>query len=322
MRASRLLSIILLLQNRGRMTGPELARELEVSVRTVYRDIDALSASGIPVLSDRGSDGGFRLLDGYRTRLTGLTALEADTLLFGVLAGIATDLGRGAEQATAEGKLLAALPEALRDRTTQARDRFLFDAPAWHMVDDEPGFLPLVATAVWEERRMSWRYQRWVGVVDRTVDPLAIVLKGGVWYVIAATDGSIRTYRASRILRATMLDERATRPADFELPSYWSGWVEQFHQRLYPDRATIRLSARGMRLLPYFLDGHRTAMVRRTATEPDADGWVTATLPLEQVGQAALELLHFGTELLILSPPALRDEIATLAAAVAQSYQT
>ncbi len=320
MRASRLLSIVLLLQNRGRMTGPDLARELEVSVRTVYRDIDALSAAGIPVVSDRGSSGGFSLLDGYRTRLTGLTPNEADALLLGALGGIAADLGIAADQATAESKLLAALPDGLRDRAALARDRFLLDAPGWFSSDEDAGSLPLVASAVWEGRRLTWRYQSWRGISDRTVDPLALVLKGGAWYVFAVADGTPRTYRVSRIIEATMRDELVIRPPGFELAAYWAGWSQDFYCRLYPDSATIRLSPKGMALLPHFLDSYRTETVRRTASPPDDDGWVTAVVPIEQVGHAALELLHFGIDVIVISPPELRGELADLAQALLERY--
>ncbi|HEV2529963.1 MAG TPA: YafY family protein [Thermomicrobiales bacterium] len=321
MRASRLLSIVLLLQNRGRMTGPELASELEVSVRTVYRDIDALSAAGIPVVSDRGSVGGFRLLDGYRTRLTGLTPNEADALLFGALGGIAADLGIGQDRATAEGKLLAALPDGLRDRASLAHDRFLLDVPGWFTAEESSTFLPLVASAVWESRRLTWRYQSWRGVTDRTVDPLALVLKGGAWYVIAGSDGKLRTYRVNRIQEATLLDEPVSRPDGFNLAAYWAEWSTDFNRRLYPDSATIRLSPRGMSLLPHFLDSYRTEALRRTASAPGADGWVTAEVPIEQVGHAALEILHFGVDLIVESPPELRAEVAALAADVARRYR-
>lgn len=320
MRASRLLSIVLLLQNRGRLTGSELAAELEVSVRTIYRDIDSLSASGIPVIADRGPAGGFRLLDGYRTRLTGLTPDEADTLFLAGAPGIAGELGLGAGMATAQLKLLAALPDGLRERAERARGRFHLDAPGWYHDDDDLPFLPLVAEAVWQQRRVSWRYQRWGGEVDRTAEPLGLVLKGGVWYVVAAVDGTARTYRVSRILAADLLTVRFERPAMFDLARYWAEWSEAFNERMYPRQATVRFSPAGQRLLSFFLDSYRTRMARASQGEPDEMGWVTASLPMESFSHAAMELLRFGTEIDVLDPPELRAQLADLAGAILARY--
>ena len=320
MRASRLLSIVLLLQNRGRLTGPELAAELEVSVRTVYRDIDALSAAGIPVLADRGPAGGFRLLDGYRTRLTGLTPDEADALFLTGAPDIAGELGLGEVMATAQLKLLAALPDGLRERAERARQRFHLDAPGWYHDDDELPFLPLVAEAVWRQRPVAWRYRRWGGEIERTVEPLGLVLKGGVWYAVAAVDGDPRTYRVSRILSADLQDGRFERPDGFDLAAYWSAWSEAFNRRLYPDTATIRLSPAGQRLLPYFLDSYRTRVVRASQGTADEEGWVSASVPTESLHHAAMELLRFGTEIEVLDPPELRAAIAGLAGAIRTRY--
>lgn len=320
MRASRLLSIVLLLQNRGRLTGPELARELEVSVRTVYRDIDSLSAAGIPVIADRGPDGGFRLLDGYRTRLTGLTPDEADTLFLAGAPAIAAELGLGELMATTRLKLMAALPEAIRDRAERARGRFHLDAPGWYHDAEPLPFLPLVAEAVWQQRSVQWHYHRWGGEIDRTVDPLGIVLKGGVWYVVAAVGDEPRTYRVSRIITATLLDERFERPSGFDLAAFWDEWSEAFNARMYPHGATVRLSPKGQRLLPFFLDSYRTRLVRASQGPPDAEGWVTACLPTESFEHAALELLHFGLEIEVIGPPDLRRQVATLAGQVHRRY--
>ena len=320
MRASRLLSIVLLLQNRGPMTGSELAAELEVSVRTVYRDIDSLSASGIPVIADRGPAGGFRLLEGYRTRLTGLTPDEADTLFLTGAPGIAGELGLGEVMTTTRLKLLAALPDGIRERAERAGSRFHLDAPGWYHDDDDLPFLPLVAEAVWRQHVVAWRYQRWGGEVERTVDPLGLVLKGGVWYVVAAVDGSPRTYRVSRIISAEKLPDRFERPAGFDLATYWSTWSDAFNARMYGQEAMIRLSPSGQRLLSYFLDSYRTRKVRASQGPPDQDGWVTAILPTEAFPHAAMELLRFGMEIEVLGPPELRRQLADLAGEVAARY--
>lgn len=185
MRADRLVSLLLLLQNRGRMTATELAAELEVSVRTVYRDIEALSASGVPVRADRGPDGGYQLMNGYRTRLTGLTDAEAGSLFLTGAPGPARDLGLGAVLTTAQLKLRAALPAELADRSRRIQERFHLDAPAWFRDAEPVPFLARAAEAVWEQRILRVHYQRWRGQVHRELRPLGIVLKSGIWYLVA-----------------------------------------------------------------------------------------------------------------------------------------
>ncbi|MFE9340201.1 helix-turn-helix transcriptional regulator [Streptomyces sp. NPDC007063] len=187
MRADRLLSLLLLLQNRGRMTAPELAAELDVSVRTVYRDIEALSGAGVPVHADRGPAGGFRLMAGYRTRLTGLTGSEAGSLFLSGLPGPVRELGLGAVLATAQLKVRAALPAPLAEHSRLVQDRFHLDAPAWFRDPDPVPLLPTVARAVWEQRVLRVRYRRWRGEARRALRPLGIVLKGGIWYAVAVT---------------------------------------------------------------------------------------------------------------------------------------
>ncbi|MER6052653.1 WYL domain-containing protein, partial [Streptomyces sp. NPDC001793] len=222
MRADRLLALLLLLQNRGRMTAGELAAELEVSVRTVYRDIEALGASGVPVRTDRGPDGGYRLMDGYRTRLTGLTDAEAGALFLAGAPGPARDLGLGAVLATAQLKVQAALPAELAERTRRIQDRFHLDAPAWFRDADPVDHLAPIARAVWEQRVLRTHYRRWRGEVHRELRPLGIVLKGGIWYLVAQVDEAVRTYRIARFLAVDLTDEGFARPAGFDLAAYWA----------------------------------------------------------------------------------------------------
>ncbi|MFD1150012.1 helix-turn-helix transcriptional regulator, partial [Saccharothrix hoggarensis] len=190
MRASRLLSLLLLLQSRGRMTARELADELEVSIRTIYRDVEALGASGVPVYADRGPAGGYRLVDGYRTRLTGLTTEEAESLFLAGMPGPAAELGLGAVVAAAQLKVLAALPPELRSRAGRVRERFHLDAPGWFRGDEGTPHVAGIADAVWRQRRLRIRYVRWAQVeVERTVEPLGLVLKAGTWYLVARAHG-------------------------------------------------------------------------------------------------------------------------------------
>ena len=155
-------------------------------MRTIYRDVEALSAAGVPVYATRGRSGGIQLLDGYRTRLTGMTADEADALFLAGLPGAAADLGLGSVLAATQLKLLAALPPELRERAARIRDRFYLDAPGWLRETDAPPFLASVAEAVWTQHRLDVRYERANrAVADRVLDPLGLVLKAGTWYLVA-----------------------------------------------------------------------------------------------------------------------------------------
>ncbi|QFU93560.1 YafY family protein [Amycolatopsis sp. YIM 10] len=309
MRASRLLSVLLLLQNRGRMTADELAAELEVSVRTVYRDIEALSAAGVPVYADRGRTGGYQLVDGYRTRLTGLTEDEARSLSLAGLPEAASELGLGTVLAAAQLKLYAALPADLRARAATVAQRFYLDVPGWHRGIESLPQLAEVAEAVWQTRRLRIDYRRWGNQqVTREVEPLGLILKGGNWYLAARCEGSDRTYRVSRIEALTTL-EPFTRPADFDLSVYWREWSEQFERRMYSRTAVVRLSPLARALVPFYT-GAVGARALDTASEPDEDGWIRMELPVEQGRSAIGELLRFGPDLQVLEPASLRDELA------------
>ena len=208
MRASRLVNLLLLLQARGGLTAAELASELEVSVRTIHRDVEELSAAGVPIFAERGPHGGIRLVDGYRTRLTGMTADEAEALFLAGLPGPAAQLGLGTVVAAAQLKVMAALPPELRSRATRIVERFHLDVAGWFQADEPVPHLATLSSAVWDGRIVAITYERGPGGVERRIGPLGLVLKGGVWYVVGAIDGQIRTYRGSRILSATVLDER------------------------------------------------------------------------------------------------------------------
>lgn len=322
MRASRLLSLLLLLQTRGRMTARELADALEVSVRTVYRDTEALAAAGVPIYADRGPAGGYQLLDGYRTRLTGLTPDEAEALFLAGVPGPAAELGLGTVLATAQLKLEAALPAELRARAARIRERFYLDAPGWFHEEEQNPFLGAVAEAVWEQRPIWVRYRRWGGEVTRTLEPLGLVLKAGVWYLVAQAGGQPRTYRVSRMLELELQDGRFERPEGFDLAEYWRSWSEGFADRLYRDRATVRLSPRGVVLLPYLLGQGVARMALEAAGDPDATGWVQVEIPIESVEHAVPALLQLGADAEVLAPQSLRARMAMTVGALARLYET
>ncbi|MFM0499212.1 helix-turn-helix transcriptional regulator [Paraburkholderia caffeinilytica] len=319
MRASRLLSILMTLQARGRVTAQSLADECAVSLRTIYRDIDALSAAGVPVQSERGAEGGYRLLDGYRTRLNGLSPQEAEALFLAGLPGPVQALGLGAVMAGAQTKLLAALPVELRSTAERMRSRFHLDAPAWFSDADQPANLPLIAGAVWEQHPLQIRYQSWKAEKFRRIEPLGIVLKSGAWYVVGCVGQDIRIYRISRILELSTLDETFERPPAFDLAAYWQDSTQRLSEEMHANEATLRLSPWGMQMLDAF-----TSPFARSAAkigEPDpADGWRTVTLPVGSVRQACAELLRFGAEADVLAPPELRAHFAEVAAALHRRY--
>ncbi|TDB74825.1 YafY family protein [Micromonospora sp. KC721] len=311
MRASRLVSILMLLQTRGRMTAQALAETLEVSVRTVYRDMESLSAAGIPLFGEAGHDGGYQLLDGYRTRLTGLTVAEAESLFLTGLPTAAADLGLGAVVTAAQLKLMASLPAELRDRAGRISERFHLDAPSWYRDADHTPHLTAVADAVWNQLTVRMRYLRWAEPheVTRTVDPYGLVLKAGHWYLLARSAGQFRAYRISRLLALDVLTERFDRIEGFDLGSYWQTYLERFDTRRHQGQATLRLSPNALKRLPHIMEPAITQAASRTATEPDPDGWTRVTIPIESIDQAIPELLKLGADAEILAPQELRERI-------------
>ena len=322
MRASRLVSLLLLLQARGRMTAQQLADELEVSLRTIYRDVESLSAAGVPVYADRGPAGGYQLLDGYRTRLTGLTAGEAESLFLTGMPGPAAELGLGAVLAAAEVKLMAALPKELAERAARARERFHLDVPGWFHGGDPTPFLSSVADAVWRQHRLCVRYRRWKTPtpVTRTLDPLGLVLKAGHWYLIARSEGGERTYRVDRILELEALDEIFDRPAGFDLAEFWRSYLDRFHAAMFSGEAVVRFSPEGMRSLLHLLTPAVIQAARDNAGEPDEAGWVRTVIPIESVRHAHAELMRFGGDAEVLEPAELRDRMVASARAVLGLY--
>lgn len=321
MRAARIVQLLLLLQTRGRMTAAQLAAELEVSVRTVYRDVDALHAAGVPLYGEAGHAGGYQLLDGYRTRLTGLTQQEADSLFLTGLPGPAQELGLGAEVAAAWLKLTASLPPELRDRATRIRQRFHLDAPSWYTEPDDTPALAAAADAVWRERRIHVHYHRWRAPADveRTLDPYGLVCKAGRWYLVAA-GSRISTYRVSQIRALTVLDEGFQRPAGFDLAAFWQSYVDDFDARRHTATATIRVSpALRAEMVEQMTPAVHRA-VTATGSEPDQDGWVTATVPIENLRHAHRTFLAFGAELEVLDPPELRALVAESVAGLSRTY--
>ncbi len=321
MRASRLLSIMLTLSVRGQVSAAELAGQLEVSLRTIYRDVDALGAAGVPVYATRGRHGGIALLDGYRTRLTGMSPDEADALFLTGVPAAAADLGLGGVVATSQLKLLAALPADLRERVARIRDCFHLDAPGWLHETEAPPHLATVAEAAWTGHRLDVRYERANRVVvDRTLDPLGLVLKAGVWYLAARVeDGAPRTYRVSRIRTAATRADTFGRPAGFDLETFWTEFQRDYSERIFRDVARVRLSPDGVRLL-FLLGPVAARRARATFTEPGDDEWLEARVPVESFVHARHALLQLGADVEVLEPAALRSAMAEAARELAVRY--
>ncbi|OJG00201.1 helix-turn-helix transcriptional regulator [Pararhizobium antarcticum] len=305
MRASRLINILTTLQAKGLVTAEALAAENEVSVRTIYRDIDALSLSGIPVYSERGSEGGYRLLDGYRVRLNGLTPGEAEAMFLSGIPGAAADLGLGSLMAGAQKKLTAALPEDLRESARRLQSKFHLDAPAWLAEGEQPLYLQAIADAVWNSKRIHMRYRSWKAEKNRVAEPLGIVMKGGAWYLVARVDATKRTYRISRVLDLIVTEEHFDWPKDFDLSAYWDENTRRLELELYPNWATIRLSPWGLKEIEHMAPPYVRAHLELLG-EPDERGWCTVRLPVAQERMAVSEMLKLVSEVEVIDPPELR----------------
>ncbi|GHC52380.1 helix-turn-helix transcriptional regulator [Streptomyces flavofungini] len=322
MSAGRLLSLLLLLQSRGRVSARGIADELGVSVRTAYRDVARLQEAGIPVYAEPGRTGGYQLLDGYRTRLTGMSEGEARALFFAGLPGPAAELGLADEVAAARLKLLAALPAGPREEAARTATVFHVDAPGWYREPEETPHLPLFVDAVLARHAVDVRYRRWRAPqeVSRRLHPYGLVLKSGTWYLVAATDSRIATYRVTQVLDATPSDERFDRPRDFDLGAYWASYLDDFQRRRHTGTATIRLSPRGLRRLPDNVPPEVARAAAATATPVGDDGWVEAVIPTESTDHACGELLRLGVDVEVVAPPELRRAMATTVDVLARAY--
>lgn len=315
MRASRLLSILITLQLRGRVSARSLAERFEVSKRTILRDMDELSAAGVPIYAERGAGGGFALLDGFRTDLTGLDDAEREALFLAGLPQAARDLGLDQPAAAARLKLAAAVGGA----DGGIAERFHLDPDDWYRRRAPAPHLRAVAAAVWNGRRLSIDYQSWRRRAWQEVDPLGLVLKGGEWYLVATARRGPATYRMANILAAVPLDGEVVRPADFDLAACWTDLRRTFEEGRLRSEACIRVSPGALDRIDR-LGGDAADCIR--AAIPDATGWRTVSIPIESITYDAPLLLGFADEIEVLAPAALRDEIARLGRRIVSLYET
>ena len=320
MRASRLVNLLLLLQSRGGLTAAELARELEVSVRTVHRDVEELSAAGVPIFAERGPLGGIRLVDGYRTRLTGMTADEAEALFLSGLPGPAAQLGLGTVVAAAQLKVMAALPPELRSRASRLVQRFHLDPAGWFQASEPIPHLATLATAVWDGHAVAIDYRRGDEVVERTIAPIGIVLKGGIWYVVALAEDQIRTYRASRVIEAKALEETVARPDDFDLAAYWAESSAAYERDAPTVTVDVRIAEdRVWRITNVF--GRAAVDAADRSIERDRPGQVRLRLTLGYPDDVPGLLLAVGPNLEVIGPPEIRERVIKLADLVSARYR-
>jgi predicted DNA-binding transcriptional regulator YafY len=314
MRADRLLSTLLLLQAHGKQTGREIAARLEVSERTVHRDMEALSAAGVPVFAVRGVHGGWQLDEEWRTQVPGLNEAELHAFLM-AQPRMLGDARLAAAAQRALDKLLAALPSALRERAMSIRQRLYVDTTGWCGAVENLAMLPTVQDAVARDRKLRIRYGKPDGErADRTVDPLGLVAKGPAWYLVALTPAGFRTYRVSRIEEAAILDVASARPADFDLATHWRAATEQFRESRGRFEATLRVHPSAAETI------RRWRVAVPVADSDAADGFVTLRIQFDDEEHARFAVLGFGVRATVVAPDSLRARVdADIAALIERS---
>jgi len=318
MKADRLLSIMLLLQTRGRVTAGELAERLEVSVRTVYRDVEALSTAGVPVWTERGRNGGIRLLAGYRTDVTGLTNDEARALFVLTAEGTHDALGLGGAIDSALRKVMAALPAPYRADAERTSERVLVDPARWRAAAPAAVHLAELQQAVFADRRLELRYRHSGGTEPRgyTVDPYGLVSKAGAWYLVADRDGEPQLFRVDRVRSATTSAEPVRRRRGQGLAEVWSVLREQVERG--SAEVLVRCLVRRTRL-----DMFLRLQSAHLLGAPDQPGpgiaWVALDLGFPALPAVRALLVH-GADVEVVDPPEARAELAAAAAEVADLY--
>jgi predicted DNA-binding transcriptional regulator YafY len=313
MRADRLISIVLLLQANGRMTAETLASRLEVSQRTILRDMDALSTAGVPVVAERGTGGGWRLIDGYETKLTGLTPAEIRSLFLARPPALLAELGLKEAADAAWLKLRAALPVGVREQAEFVRQRLLVDSRGWRDSAEPLTNLPVILEALWSGRRLKFLYEKSDGEAgERDVDPLGVVARANRWYLVATRGDEQRTYRVSRMRTAEISAERCSRPKDFDLAAYWEASTNRFREHLPRYDATFLVTHA---ILPWVC--YRSSRV--IAKTPVGD-LVRVSLRFDAREEARQFALAGGAELEVVAPQELREQVIATARAIVAAY--
>jgi predicted DNA-binding transcriptional regulator YafY len=308
----------LLLQANHQMTSRDLASRLEVSERTIHRDMEALSGAGIPVTAERGSGGGWSLLGDYRTSLTGLNEAEIQSLFLTKPAKLLADLHLEKAADGALLKLLASLPSTFRQGAERARQRIHVDVSGWSRREEAVPFLPVLQEALWMERKLAITYERGENSepVERLISPFGLVAKGSVWYLVGAVEGNVRTYRVSRISNVEVLDEAAPVPVEFNLAEYWEQSASTFKSSVSKYLATFWVSPAVMLRLGF---AGRFARVQETE-ETDARGWKKVHVGFDVEEMACEYAVSFGPNLEVIEPLTLREKVITMTKATLDFY--
>ena len=319
MRADRLLSLLMLLQSRGQMTAQELANELEVSERTIYRDIDALSAVGIPVYGEAGPEGGYALLNSYRTNLTGLTEGEVRALFMLSIPAPLVELGVSQELRAALLKLSAALPDSQRQDEAKVRQRFHLDSMWWHQGEAHLPHLATIQQALWQDRQLHIVYRTAVSIqLERLVAPYGLVAKAGVWYLVCARGERIHVHRVAHLLDVQVAEDAFTYPAEFDLARYWQSWCAEYESLQAHFRATVRVAPGFVPELARRFGKQVHEKIARAG--PDGDGWVKLELAFASFEDARDRILSFGRGVEVLAPQALHRSVLDYAEQIVDLY--
>jgi predicted DNA-binding transcriptional regulator YafY len=320
-RADRLLTLLLILHARGRTTARDLAGELGVSVRTVYRDLEALSVAGVPVWAEGGPGGGCQLLDGYRSPLVGISAEEAIALLASSTSAAAHS-SLGADLATAQLRLLASMPAGTRREVAAQAARFHVDTPPWFRPPRPAPQLDTLVGAVRTEHRLRVNYADRRGRTQlKVVDPWGLVVKAGHWYLVAAAGSGPVVYRADRLTEAEELPELFQRPDHFDLAAFWRSWSEEFESGLNRVTVAVRIDPELWGSLPQIF-GEAVLPKMESAEGPDATGWRQLDLSFESESAARTRILGLGAQAEVIAPAAVRGAVGQAAAEVAQLYRS
>ncbi len=320
MRADRLLSLLMLLQTRGQMTAQELAKELEVSERTIYRDMDALSVAGIPIYGEPGPEGGFALLNSYRTNLTGLTEGEVRALFMLSIPAPLADLGVSQELRSALLKLSAALPDSHRRDEAKVRQRFHLDSTWWHQGAEQLPHLSTVHDALWQDRQLHIVYRTAVGIqLERQVAPYGLVAKAGVWYLVCARNEAIQVHRVSNLLAVQVVDESFEHPADFNLAQFWDNYCRDYESLLARFTVTVRVATNFIAELPRRFGSQMHEKIAQ-AGPPDDEGWISLELSFASFEDARDRILGCGRGVEVLAPRALRRSVLDYAEQIIDLY--
>jgi predicted DNA-binding transcriptional regulator YafY len=320
MRADRLLTLIMLLQKRGRMTAKEIAEKLEISERTVYRDIDALSSVGIPVYSESGRAGGYSLLEHFRTDLTGLTEREVRALFMINIPTPLEDLGLSQELRSALLKLSTALPDVQRGEEGWVRQRLHLDSTWWHQEEGAVPHLETIQQAVWQDRKILLAYRPLPPVtVEQAVEAYGLVAKAGLWHLVYHTNGRFDVLRASTLYKATLLEETFLRQKDFDLEAFWEAWCKQQEESSTRYLVKLRVSPVFVPMLPLYFDNRVYDKIAK-AGPADETGWITLELSFDSLEAARGRILAFGGAVEVLSPYALRISVMDFAAQIISRY--